>query len=219
MNNPLKYVDPSGNIVNCEDDEIQAAWDLFADTCPDIAQILIDSEIVFNLDWGDTTLAYTQVTSTHTNGDAAVVEVVFGRDSINPDREGIEGVSYVLAHETVHCYGIILNPQGNYPTLYEETIAMQFQESYGQEIGYEPVSHWWESIWTWATGGTDMQKAEKVVERAQNVNLTGEPSYTLVTQLANVFQNSTYWGSYYTYYLYSAYYWATMNKLEEVFLE
>jgi hypothetical protein len=54
LNNPLKYTDPTGNIVSCGDDAaLNSYWDTFRDACFDIAYAMEESDMVFYITWGD----------------------------------------------------------------------------------------------------------------------------------------------------------------------
>ena len=139
-------------------------------------------------------------------------DIVLNRRMINPAREGVKGIAFVLAHETVHAVGFTLGPTGN--SRYEEALASQFQLSVGEKLGYDPRLGWrlWEYI-----KPTGMQMALSLANRAKGIDLSQNiGSSTLATDLQKAY---AYYGS--PYLLLPAYpdanYWGALQGLYDIF--
>jgi RHS repeat-associated protein len=174
LNNPLKYTDPSGYVVDCGGDKtLSAAWQLFRDTCPDQAKMMDASNTVFTFSWGKVegnTIAETSNYTVIKGGTLDNVSITIDTRKINVDREGTEGVTWIIAHESVHAIGALINP--NMPaTFWEEALAMQFQYKVGQAIGYDPP---YSECWLPFIFNTHMQKFNRWVNEIMQYELTGE---------------------------------------------
>jgi hypothetical protein len=147
--------------------------------CPDAAQTLVDSNIVFTISWGDCGdgLAYSDPNVLPGSGKpVTAVSVILDKGNISPEREGTEGIAYAMANEMSHCINFA-NGKNFLPTQYEEAIAMVFQHNLGNLIGYEPSHNWWENIWFL---NTKMQTGYNLVERIAH-GLGINPDYNLYT--------------------------------------
>jgi hypothetical protein len=227
LNNPLKYTDPSGHIVRLSTPEISRAWFMFADICPNIAQMLVESDIVFTIQWGDAgdAIAYTKATGVTLDEQGYVeevtkVEVILDKGKIGPHREGIKGISYAMSNEIVSCVAYALDPSWVLPTLYEETISFHFQNKYGKMIDYEPTHKFWEYLW-WRT---PIQRGHKLAETATDeIYLTPQHSQELHEQLKRFYRDTTYWEGVLEGWLTGYYdiprYWSLMSDLQNLLLE
>jgi RHS repeat-associated protein len=124
INNPLKFLDPSGNVVECQDEQSQAAWDLFADTYPEVAKILIESDETITIQGG---------------GDADSWATTSGLNIIlnNASHDvGLEEWGGVLTHEVVHVMGN-LSDEPHSGSLWEEMLACTFEAQFFGKIHYE----------------------------------------------------------------------------------
>jgi RHS repeat-associated protein len=228
LNNPLKYVDPSGNIVEFGEDsaDIQAAWQLYLDTCPDIANMMINSDIIFTLQWGDGegSIAYTEPSdwTLDENGNISeitAVDVILDRDKVMPDREGTKGISAVLSNEIVHCIAWHLDPSIMPATLFEETISFQYQYIYSEMIDYHPTTQLWQYFILFLVK-TPMQQGYTLAKKAtENIDLSLGPGDELNKQLYNFYRNTTYAGTYFYAFPSWTEYWELMDELQNIFLE
>ena len=123
FNNPLKYTDPSGHLVNDSDDPtISAAWSLFCDTAPDIAKIMEeDKNITFSFKWGDNMGNMGGYTSDVKDDQCTIY--------LNPNKQNdIDDTTTTIAHESVHCIGNTFDQNNKIDdSIYEEMIAFNFQ--------------------------------------------------------------------------------------------
>jgi RHS repeat-associated protein len=215
LNNPLKYNDPSGFSVTLSNSAITAAFILLWETDPDAANQLINSSINFEFTIGSIdSIAETKPVSLDQNRNVTGVLVTLSNNHFDLEKEGIKGLSYIMAHETVHCISYDLYKRVIFPTFYEEVIAMKYQYEFGQKIGYSPYSHPWWQFWA---GSTDMQGSQKMVLRALKVRLVNGPSSELDQELIDAFKNTSYWDEYlqerYYAYFSDPEYWVRMNQL------
>ena len=210
VNNPLKYVDPSGHEVTfaifdfinaCyeagidpgeayqEFQTLLAAWELLSEVEPEVTQIIEDSAAVFVIMSGnlsERTLGTSILSSDGTGG-----YVILDINQINPDREGVEGIAVVLAHESIHCavyaLEIAIGLAPHTPTQYEETIAFQFQYHVTKELEYSSGPGW--RFWEYFLS-TPMQDSYNLAKRAtQRANLSISPgTYKLKLQMKDVFK-------------------------------
>jgi RHS repeat-associated protein len=222
LNNPLRYVDPTGQIVCIKDNdqELQASWDLFASIFPDIAQLLLDSDITYTFQWGDAAgaLATTDVTGKK-EGVVTDVSITLDKGRINPSREGIIGIGSVMSHEIVHCLVYNFTHKEGYDSQYEEAVAMTFQDKFNGITGYKPSHRWYDAPgwpWCWLTGGTGPERGQKIVNQVKKyVLLSREETSALRGSLTTAFSNTTYenypWFDYFS--MTNTDYWALWNKI------
>lgn len=235
LNNPLKYIDPSGFIVEFENEEfilellesgvwwspgslidemiqewadLRLGWEEFKGVESDIAAIMEEAEWVFTMKWGagEGAIAYTQKT-----GDM-VADIVFDRGLTNPTREGAEGIAWLIAHESVHAVGYTLGGTGS--SRFEEALASQFQLSAGEKLGYDPSPGW--RLWEYIVP-TGMQMALSTANRAEGIDLSQDiGSRALAKDLQTAY---AYVGS--PYLFLPSYpdsdYWGTLRSLYGIF--
>jgi RHS repeat-associated protein len=137
LNNPLRYTDPTGNIIDTiYDANILAAWELFVKNCSDIANILIMSDMVFTFGLGGldaNTLAQTEVDTNNSNH----IVITFNSELGVPD---INRYAFLMSHEIVHAISYTIPDHEKGGSQYEETIAFQFMYWFANKIGYKPGS-------------------------------------------------------------------------------
>jgi RHS repeat-associated protein len=139
FNNPLKHIDPTGHIVDLQDDPtIKEAWYLFAETAPDIALMMVESDIIFTIGWDVIELGENQAGTMWEEGSKNHVLIALNSGLVEDD---VKAVAYHLSHESVHTIAFDIDPgegRGGGRTKYEETIANRFMFWFGREIGYKP---------------------------------------------------------------------------------
>ncbi|MBI2849753.1 MAG: RHS repeat-associated core domain-containing protein [Chloroflexi bacterium] len=205
VNNPLRYTDPTGHWIFGLDDVMateeqgmpvaQDVWDMalaferFRKVEPDIARIIEDSEIFFNIQWGNGEGSVAETSSDLANG---IVNIVLDKGKIQPDKNGDDATVWVLSHEIVHGVGrtVGLAP----PTFWEEAAAMQFQHRVGGKIGFDPLA--WPGPLSFFN--TPIQSANSIVHRAMKVELSVDVTAEQTTQLRKTFFGTTYWDTYVT---------------------
>ena len=146
LNNPLKYVDPSGNIVKIGDaisysysqgggafietkhrnptnDETKLinSWQIFKATMPDVAKEMEQSDIEYSIRWSPPILGSTTVGN---NGDQTMF--------ISQDRKNLneKQIAASIAHETYHAQE---GKQSN--SIFEEVGANQREYAYRISVG------------------------------------------------------------------------------------
>lgn len=151
LNNPLIYVDPSGNVVTIyggdftyynpddyyswcwvTDEQLTMlnAWNTFKSVEGDIAaEMENDTNNIFNLQWttdssGATSLIYSKGS---TNYYSVSIPNNFIKDN--------KGAAVIIAHESVHCVMNIYYPNRN-NSLYEEAIAFRFMGKVASKLNY-----------------------------------------------------------------------------------
>jgi RHS repeat-associated protein len=191
LNNPLKYFDPSGSIVEIpfplEPDyesygvamdpsvftnwpELVEAYDLLGQVAPEITRTLEESSVVFQLRSFDigSLLGYTESTRGNIGSPVQIV--------VNPTTtKSTKSMAWVLFHEFIHGAiidqtwgaGMLLNGSSRY----EEAIAFQFQHSVGQKLGFDPGPHQpWSFMWR-----SSEQSASEIVRKSLWVDLSVPP--------------------------------------------
>jgi hypothetical protein len=209
LNNPLKYTDPSGHDVYINDINVELfydyyvwliygsdqwylntissleyqAWNTLSSIAPDIIQMLVDSDLVFNIQWGDAggDLACTDPT-------AIGADITLDSSILRPEEWGTDVITWALSHEAVHCIGRTIGIMPG--TFWEEAIAMQFQYQVGQALGFDPNVH------TLVPNLDPVRRFNYIVHKALGVNLSDERTPTQDRQLYTVFRNTTYWDAY-----------------------
>jgi len=170
FNNPLKYIDPLGHwvlfICNEHYQDILDAWEAFKELYPYWAELMETSDHVFTIGHADlsgidalgSTIPAIKPFKDEGRWNFNIgTHIRLDFDLMQVDIEGISGVLWVLAHEIVHAIGDMMYPDC-WNSMYEEAVAMQFQNSIARRIGYQPSTH-------------NMKKAYKKVMSALTVDL------------------------------------------------
>ncbi len=214
LNNPLKYVDPTGLIVEFENEEeilqlladieedggtlsgelldmvmewayLRLGWEELSDAEADMTRLLDESPITYTLSWG---YAYGAPAITEATGFTSA-NIIFDKSMIQPNREGVAGIAWVAAHESIHAAALELERQSGLPfggpSKYEEAIAGQFQNIVRHQLGYSPGADW-----TFWNDATPMQSAYNVSKKSTRVDLSLQPT-TLSDTLNRVFYDTT----------------------------
>jgi RHS repeat-associated protein len=211
LNNPLKYIDPSGHYVAWVYDdhyeETVAAWNRYKEVNYETAILMEQSDELFSIGGGSLNgdLGLTSknlkpgLQSDGSYDFNSNTRVTIDYDMINSKRnEGIDAVVTVLAHEAVHCSiiaeAIKNNVSLNYmkSTQYEETIALQHQYEVGQKLGYSAGPGWrfWEIF-----SPSPMQRINSLARNATSIDLSKHPEINAAYFRAQMHQ--AYWSSAY----------------------
>jgi RHS repeat-associated protein len=230
LNNPLRYIDPSGNIV-----EIPLPFDFYAllqmgmvpgpsvlsgyaDLCsayamlsevaPEITQTLEQSDIVFQIRAIDQQqIGLTKYTRENTGEPVQI--------TIDPHKvKSVKSMAWALSHEFIHATIIDQVWEAGMPgtnsSKYEEAIAFQFQHSVGNRIGFDPGPHNpWSFMWR-----SSEQSANEILRKSLWVDLSAPPE-TLRDKLNRAFRDTSYRN---TRALPPAEYFGVMNSIINTFI-
>ncbi|MDD5039163.1 MAG: RHS repeat-associated core domain-containing protein [Dehalococcoidales bacterium] len=157
FNNPLRYTDPSGLIVEFENEdyimdllendeyiapgspldemiqewaELVLAWEEFGESSPEIANYLDNVEDIVNIQFGDTD-GSGATTSGYMNGE---INVTVGNEYMNYTQI----VSSYLGHESVHVIARLVDHVENgweADSIFEEALAFKMENSVSNKIG------------------------------------------------------------------------------------
>lgn len=217
MNNPLKYIDPSGNIVEKGNDEtILRAWSLFICTNPQAAYEMMKSDITFYLQWSDDMseglFGSTLPRQKEGDWDYYNVDISFNRMNLKADVP--QEIAIVLAHEAVHALDLMLGGEEMFKrqTYMEEALAFQSSMRTADILRYKPESHFWDFELS------DMfSEAKKFSDLRVDLSL-GAGNTELEGQLEKAFKGTRYEKAGSMFVFPTDDYYSIMNAMVETFL-
>jgi RHS repeat-associated protein len=216
LNNPLKYIDPSGHRVYINNVNVQNIYYflqnpeyLFLISGSEVFEETVSSEVFQAYDmFRNSSGKAGNIASTLENdplvfninwGDTGGLPACFDPTDAGGDitlnesilgPEGIKGIAWAISHEIGHGVGRTIDKMPG--TFWEEALVMQFQYQVGQTIGYDPL------FWPGILSGfnSPIRSANRVVHKALKVELSDSVSKVQSRQLGKAFYNTTYWDSY-----------------------
>jgi RHS repeat-associated protein len=200
LNNPLKYIDPTGHVVDFVVDglsisffadvmigdpgfldsqiwgdfaELLTAWDLLSDIEPGVAKIMSDSTAVFKIQYGNLS-GDRDVGQSLLSTDGTGGDVILDKGNIDPSRGGARAVAVAIAHESIHCVAYALAIANG---LVPNAEATQYEEIIAFQFQYSVTKELGYSPGPgWHIGEyfnpTPMQGAYNLSKRAMGVDLS-----------------------------------------------
>jgi RHS repeat-associated protein len=131
LNNPLKYRDPSGHTVTFADEKAEAAWKLYADTCPSLATYVEESNTNYTMQFSD-------ISNSEYNSDTKTISISSNNHSDDP-----RAAAASISHEMVHLIGSVLK-QGREgvsgSSKWEECLGFMMNSLACDRLVYSPLT-------------------------------------------------------------------------------